>query len=630
MRPLCSVGVQHYGKNMNNYNKERVQLRKNEDMNVAAKAVAKKIISHGYNIVPLFPNAKDTHDHNWINKKYSIDDVLSDSNVGINLGQSNLIDVDLDCALAVHFGLLWLPQNTLKLYRITNKVREITHYFYLNNQSLKDNDVKKHKGQTILEHRCKGQTVVYGKTPSKDDANVMVDREFYVDEQKPMFVDNLQEIVNKVYVAVALCSYNVGANVGALKLDSCIKRYTDWTESEREDFIWQIVQKTDPKSRDCNIKKMVNHIASNNKENKNAGYVSLANHLGADEKELKNLFNLIGTIPSADNYEKTKSVVDFNTVSLNMPELMTTELPPMKYAVQPILPEGFICLAGRPKAMKSWTALKIAYCVQNGIDFLGHHTVQGDAIYFGLEDSQRRIKDRVMKLGYSNLEQPQIVLGGEVPNLGSGFEECLYNWIKSKENPRLVIIDTLARIKPRQGKSAGTAYDADNLLMNGIQKLAVQNNLTVMFITHLSKASQEYGFDKIQGSVGVQGMTDAMWMLDRGDGVNSKASLIGRGRDILDFEYALDWDNEAMSYKFEGNLDVINMNENRAEIIKAMEELHKDGVDQIRPRDVAKHYGLAANSKDGRRMARTMQRMADQFELIKVINMERISTRWKR
>ena len=191
------MGVQHYGKNMNNYNKERVQLRKNEDMNVAAKAVAKKIISHGYNIVPLFPNAKDTHDHNWINKKYSIDDVLSDSNVGINLGQSNLIDVDLDCALAVHFGLLWLPQNTLKLYRITNKVREITHYFYLNNQSLKDNDVKKHKGQTILEHRCKGQTVVYGKTPSKDDANVMVDREFYVDEQKPMFVDNLQEIVNK-------------------------------------------------------------------------------------------------------------------------------------------------------------------------------------------------------------------------------------------------------------------------------------------------------------------------------------------------------------------------------------------------------------------------------------------------
>ena len=334
------------------------------------------------------------------------------------------------------------------------------------------------------------------------------------------------------------------------------------------------------------------------------------------KERLKIFFSLIGSIPTSDGYEKTKSVVDFNSVSLDMKTLMNTELPPMQWAIGGILPEGFVCLAGRPKAMKSWTALKIAYCVQNGIDFLDHKTVQGDAIYFGLEDSQRRIKDRVLKLGYSKLKQPQIVLGGDVPYLGFGFEECLENWIKSRENPRLVIIDTLARIKPRQSKSAGTAYDADNLLMNGIQKLAVQNNLTVMFITHLSKASQEYGFDKIQGSVGVQGMTDAMWMLDRGDGINSKASLKGRGRDILDFEYAIQWDDETMSYKFEGNLDVINLNENRAEITKAMKELHQE-LKEIRPRDVAKYYGVTTNSKDGRRMARTMQRMADQFEILK-------------
>ena len=37
------------------------------------KAAAKKIIDQGYKIVPLFPHAKHTHDHNWINKKYSIE-----------------------------------------------------------------------------------------------------------------------------------------------------------------------------------------------------------------------------------------------------------------------------------------------------------------------------------------------------------------------------------------------------------------------------------------------------------------------------------------------------------------------------------------------------------------------------
>ena len=577
-----------------------------------ARSFAKQIMDQGYNIVPLFPYSKNNQDINWQNRKYSIDDVLDDSNIGINLAQSNLIDVDLDCDLAVHFGSLWLPHNTLKLARITKGKKEITHYFYVNNKSLKENFSDKFKGSTILEFRANGQTVVYGQTPYKEDSSIMVDR-LWVDEQKPVYVDNLEQIVKKIYVAVALCSYGVGANQGALKLDSCIMRYTQWSDDEREDFIYQIVQKTDPNSRDCTIKKMQNHVKSNNKEKKNSGYTSLANHLGVDPKEIKNLFKYIGSVPSSDDYEKTKSIIDFNSMSLDMPTLMKTELPPMKWAVAGILPEGFICLAGRPKAMKSWTALKLVYCVQNGLNFLDHQTVQGDAIYFGLEDSKRRIKDRVSKMGFAKLKQPQIVLGGDVPYLSFGFEECLENWIKSKENPRLVVIDTLARIKPRQSKS-GTAYDQDNLLMNGIQKLAVQNNLTVLFITHLSKSSQEYSFDKIQGSVGVQGMTDAMWMLDRGDGVNSKASLKGRGRDILDFEYALNWDGVSMSYLYEGNLDIINQNENRREITKAMEDLTKD-LDQVRPSDVAKYYGVPSNSKDGRRMARTMQRMADQFEL---------------
>jgi len=579
-----------------------------------ARSFAKQIMDQGYNIVPLFPYSKNNQDINWQNRKYSIDDVLDDSNIGINLAQSNLIDVDLDCDLAVYFGSIWLPHNTLKLARITKGKKEITHYFYVNNKSLKDNFSDKFKGDTILEFRANGQTVVYGQTPYKDDKSIMVDR-LWVDEQKPVYVDNLEQIVKKIYVAVALCSYHVGANQGALKLDSCIMRYTEWSDSEREDFIYQIVQKTDPNSRDCTLKKMQNHVKSNNKEKKNSGYTSLANHLGVDPKEIKNLFKYIGSVPSSDDYEKTKSIIDFNSVSLDMPTLMTTELPPMQWAVSGILPEGFVCMAGRPKAMKSWTALKLCYAIQNGTEFLGHLTMQGDAIYFGLEDSKRRIQDRVKKLGFSKLNHPQMVLGGDVPYLTFGFEECLENWIKSKKNPRLVVIDTLARIKPRQSKS-GTAYDQDNLLLNGIQKLAVQNNLTVLFITHLSKSAQDYSFDKIQGSVGVQGMTDAMWMLDRGDSINSKASLKGRGRDILDFEYALNWDNESMSYSFEGNLDTINQNENRREITRAMKELHEE-LKEIRPSDVAKYYGVTSNSKDGRRMARTMQRMADQFEIIK-------------
>ena len=134
---------------------------------MSVKSFAKQIVDQGYNIVPLFPFSKNNQDLNWQKRKYSIDDVLDDSNLGINLGQSNLIDVDLDCDLAVHFGSLFLPHNTLKLARVTKDKKQITHFFYLNNNSLKENDVKKFRGNTILEHRANGQTVIYGQTPMK-------------------------------------------------------------------------------------------------------------------------------------------------------------------------------------------------------------------------------------------------------------------------------------------------------------------------------------------------------------------------------------------------------------------------------------------------------------------------------
>ena len=72
--------------------------------------------------------------------------------------------------------------------------------------------------------------------------------------------------------------------------------------------------------------------------------------------------------------------------------------PEMQYAVRPILPEGLILWAGRPKGNKSWTALDLVYCVQNGLDFLGHKTIQGDCLYLSLEDNKRRLKSRQEKL----------------------------------------------------------------------------------------------------------------------------------------------------------------------------------------------------------------------------------------
>ena len=48
-----------------------------------------------------------------------------------------------------------------------------------------------------------------------------------------------------------------------------------------------------------------------------------------------------------------------------MIKLRGEDIPPLNYVVEPILPEGLVLWAGRPKARKSWTALDLTYCVEN-------------------------------------------------------------------------------------------------------------------------------------------------------------------------------------------------------------------------------------------------------------------------
>ena len=113
----------------------------------------------------------------------------------------------------------------------------------------------------------------------------------------------------------------------------------------------------------------------------------------------------------------------------------------------------------------------------------------------------------------------------------------------------------------------------------------------------------------------MQGITDAMWMLDRGD-TSGQANIKGRGRDIMDFEYSLKWNPETWRYDYNGQLHEINTFENRQEIIVAIRELEKGGIKEFTPKDVCNHYAIAPNTKEARRLQKNMLRMKDQQSLV--------------
>jgi RecA-family ATPase len=181
-------------------------------------------------------------------------------------------------------------------------------------------------------------------------------------------------------------------------------------------------------------------------------------------------------------------------------------------------------------------------------------------------------------------------------------------------NPKLVIVDTLAKVK-QQFDRTNTAYDKDNNLLRDIQHLAGELSISIIFVSHLGKAQQDYSWDKIQGSTGMQGMTDFMWMLDRGDDTKT-ASLKGRGRDIEDFEFALKWNSDTWRYENTGSLWQIMLHENRREIVEAMKHFaHFKKQLEVKPSEVAIYLG-ESGAKAKARIQKTMQRMVESRDLI--------------
>ena len=85
----------------------------------------------------------------------------------------------------------------------------------------------------------------------------------------------------------------------------------------------------------------------------------------------------------------------------------------------------------------------------------------------------------------------------------------------------------------------------------------------------------------------------------------------------MDFEYAMNWNQETWRYDWVGNLQEVKLSDNRKEVLEAMQQLKKADVDEPRPRDVTKHCGYTPQSKDAQRISKTMQRMLENFEIAK-------------
>lgn len=187
------------------------------------------------------------------------------------------------------------------------------------------------------------------------------------------------------------------------------------------------------------------------------------------------------------------------------------ERPPV--IIDNLVPAGLTVLAGAPKRGKSWMALKMALCISSGQPFLGMSTRKGAVLYLDLESKDYRVQDRLNRLIVGPAPQ-ELYFAHKSERLDGGLMEQLHSWIACVQNPAMIIIDTLGRVKSGSRKGEN-AYESDTRIFGELQSFALENRLSVVVVHHLKKdtGSNEDYFERISGSMGLTGVCDAVMVL---------------------------------------------------------------------------------------------------------------------
>lgn len=256
----------------------------------------------------------------------------------------------------------------------------------------------------------------------------------------------------------------------------------------------------------------------------------------------------------------------------NAEELRQMRFPPVRYIVPGYIAEGCTLLAGRPKLGKSWLVLEVGLAVASGGTCLGGIPCeQGDVLYLALEDPPRRLQKRIDKmLGPFAKEWPKAFdFATEWSLAGDNGLDEIRSWIRSKPNPRLIIVDVLAAFRSARGGKE-SLYEADYAAIKGLQNIASEFNIAIVVVHHVRKSQGENApFEKISGTLGLSGAADTALILDR---ESNGATLYGRGRDIEEIESAVIFDRDSCRWIVQGEAADVRRTDERSTILSVLLE----------------------------------------------------------
>lgn len=130
----------------------------------------------------------------------------------------------------------------------------------------------------------------------------------------------------------------------------------------------------------------------------------------------------------------------------SMTELYDTVYPLGKPVVEGLLYNGTYLFVGAPKVGKSFFMAQLGYHVSKGIPLWNYPVTQGAVLYLALEDTEERLQKRLARM-FRVEDSENFYFAVEAETLNTGLEEQLHQFVEQHKDARLIIIDTLQKVK---------------------------------------------------------------------------------------------------------------------------------------------------------------------------------------
>ena len=235
-----------------------------------------------------------------------------------------------------------------------------------------------------------------------------------------------------------------------------------------------------------------------------------------------------------------------HTVSMNdLYQNIYQSRPPV---IDGLLYPGTYLFAGAPKVGKSFLMAQLAYHVSMGLPLWGYPVHKGTVLYLALEDDHRRLQGRLYRM-FGTEGTDNLLFAVYAKQLGVGLEEQLKKFVREHPDTKLIIIDTLQKVREAGGDKYSYANDYE--VVGTLKRLADDCGVCLLLVHHTRKQQADDKFDMISGTNGLMGAADGAFLLQKERRTDSAATLDISGRDLQDQRLYLKRDEERLAWELE-------------------------------------------------------------------------------